>query len=289
MRRPALSAMRAIQIIDRLAASPHRSFTMSEIMRDTDINVASCHSILAGMTEKGYLRRSSQKTYTLGPVLAAIGQAAFTAQPLIARARVEAKALAERIDRTVVLTAVAEDSIVAIFTLDGNSPGSEGLRVGQRVPFAPPLGAPFVAWSPEPDIDGWLDRRGGVEPALRNEWRQALELVRQRGFQITLRPTSELASVMAEIAAGRTPFTTQREWERYFEVGDRRLLQPDVVEPDEQYPVVLIAVPVFDKSAGDVYCLGFTGFTDPISGAEVTRLAQELLEASVRIMRGQDD
>lgn len=287
MRRPALSAIRAIQILDRLAADPSRAFTMSEIMRDTDINVASCHTILAAMTERGYLQRGrTQKTYTLGPVLAAIGQTAFLSQPLITRAWNEAKALADRIGRSVLLTAAIGEEIVAIFTLGDKPSLGSHMRVGQRVPFAPPLGAPFVAWSSDEAADAWLGRLGNVDEAVLADWRNALALVKQRGYQVTLRqPDPELTTVMNEIALGKAPLTARREWAHYFEVGDRRLLQPDRIEADTLYPVVLIAAPVFDRQADQTYCFGIAGFLDPIRGEEIETLARELLQSCVAIMR----
>lgn len=287
MRRPALSAVRAIQILDRLAADPFRAFTMSEITRDTDINVASCHTILTAMTERGYLQRDrAQKTYKLGPVLAALGQTAFLSQPIITRAWNEAKAMTQRIGYSVLLTVAVGDEIVALFTLDDKPSPGHRLRVGQRVPFAPPLGAPFVAWSSEEAADAWLARLGDIDSSAMAEWRSALALVKQRGFQVTLRaPDPELTTVMNGIASGKAPLTAQREWAHYFEAGNRRLLQPAQIEPDALYPVVLIAAPLFDRKADQTYCFGISGFSEPIRGEEIETLAQHLLQSCVAIMR----
>jgi DNA-binding IclR family transcriptional regulator len=83
MVRPALSAARGLDVIDLLCASPARSFTLSEIARGTGVNVSSCHSVLNVLVERGYLLRDPQlKTYTLGPLLFAAGQAALASQPL---------------------------------------------------------------------------------------------------------------------------------------------------------------------------------------------------------------
>lgn len=287
MRRPALSARRAMQIINRLAANPRKSFTMSELMRDTDINVGSCHALLTVLADNGYLRRNrARKTYTLGPMLAAIGEAAFQSQPLISHARAEAGRLMERIGHPVILTHAVGDEIVAIFSLDDDPGRVGGLRVGQRVPFAPPLGAPFVAWSSHAEIEDWLTRRGNRDESLLDAWRQALALVRQRGYQVTLRPPDpELSMVMKDIADGKAPLTAREEWARYFEAGDRRLLQPEVIEADTRYPVVLIAAPISDETSGATYCLGITGLPETTAGAAIEAMARELLQSCVTIMR----
>lgn len=288
MRRPALSALRAIQILDQLGANPGRAFTMSEIMRVTDINVASCHSILAALTERGYLRRcNQQKTYTLGPAMAALGQAAFAAEPLLTRVRGEADRLVKKLGQSVLVTAVVGDEILAVLSLDRSTRGSSNvLQVGQRVPFAPPLGGPFVAWSSKEEMDRWMDRLGRDDDGLRAEWRRALSLVKQRGYQITLRPPdAQLSAVLNEIAAGRAPFGAQREWQRYFELGDRRPLQPETIDPEQVYPVILIAAPIFDDTGQVLYCLSLTKFEETTSGAQIETMAQQLLQSCMQIMR----
>jgi DNA-binding IclR family transcriptional regulator len=287
MRRPALSALRAMQIINRLTANPRRAFTMSELMRDTGINVGSCHALLTALTDNGYLRRcKGRKTYTLGPVLAAVGQAAFHSQPLISHARAEAGRLMARIGHPIILTHAVGDEIVAIFSLDDGPDRAGGLRVGQRVPFAPPLGAPFVAWSSDAETEDWLARQGTRDESLLGDWRQALALVKQRGYQVTLRPPDpDFSMVMKDIANGKAPLTAREEWARYFESGDRRLLQPETIERDARYPVVLIAAPLSDEKSGDTYCLGITGLPATITGADIEDMARELLQSCMTIMR----
>ena len=73
MARPGLAASRGVDIIEFLSFFPDRGFTLSEIVRATEINVASCYAILNRLTDRGFLIRDpDQKTYTLGPSLIAI-------------------------------------------------------------------------------------------------------------------------------------------------------------------------------------------------------------------------
>jgi DNA-binding IclR family transcriptional regulator len=78
MARGGLSAKRATEIIDVLAARGTTAFSLSELAREPGINVASCHAILQGLTESGHLsRHPKHKTYSLGPALVAIGHVAL--------------------------------------------------------------------------------------------------------------------------------------------------------------------------------------------------------------------
>ena len=46
MSRPGLAASRSIDIIELLSLFPERGFTLSEIVRATQINIASCYAVL---------------------------------------------------------------------------------------------------------------------------------------------------------------------------------------------------------------------------------------------------
>ena len=56
MPRPALSADRALQVIDVLVAHPTQRFTLTELSRRTSINPASAHALLAVMLRAGYVQ-----------------------------------------------------------------------------------------------------------------------------------------------------------------------------------------------------------------------------------------
>ncbi|CAN7397020.1 helix-turn-helix domain-containing protein [Phenylobacterium sp. LjRoot219] len=288
MPRPALSASRGVDILDFLAGFPGRSFTLSEIARAAKINVASCHAVLSALTERGYLSRTSQRTYALGPALVAVGHAALKSQPLVARAREAAEELAAEFGVGVLLSAVVGDEIlgvVAIDTPDGRDPG---LRVGERMPLAPPVGAPFLAWSSAEAIDAWIARRAGAADAqLVAEWREALATIRRRGFQVTLRApdSSELASLMAEMASGRQAPQYKDQMIRLVGSLDHHLSQPAELQPDALYDIVLIAAPIFDQNGEAAFNLCLGGFPEPVSGARIQAYADRLVRTCVQIMR----
>src|SRR5437870_5662390 len=94
MARGGLSATRALEIIDYLASRGTTAFSLSELARELEINVASCHAILGALTRSGHLSRHPwHKTYTLGPALVAIGHVALRNHDLIARAEAAAAEL----------------------------------------------------------------------------------------------------------------------------------------------------------------------------------------------------
>src|SRR4029079_18989374 len=77
MARPAPAIGRTIALLNFLAAHPDEAFGLSELARRLDINKATAHAMLATLTASGYLlRHPTTKSFTLGPALIAVGNAA---------------------------------------------------------------------------------------------------------------------------------------------------------------------------------------------------------------------
>lgn len=286
--RPALSASRSSDIIDFLASFPEQEFTLSEIMRATKINVASCHAVLATLTDCGYITRCpKQRTYTLGPALVAIGQSALKSQPLIARAKEASENLLRELGAPVLLSAAISDEILGILALPDAAGRFPGMRVGERKPLVAPLGAPFLAWSSEEAIEGWIARhQGPIDESLAAAWRHSLALIRQRGFQVMLRgPDSpQMATLMSQMAAGHRLPDYKDEMARLVNSFDAQLSQPETIEPDEVYDVMLISTPLFDQNGRAVFNMSVGGFAKKITGAVILNHADHLVRTCLEIM-----
>ena len=279
MARPALSAARGIDILDLLAAAPARGMTMSDIARATGINIASCHAVLTVLVERGYLLRDAQsKSYALGPVVHAAGQAALIAQPLLAHAEAAARGLFEELRIPVMMSAAVGDEIVGIVSIGERDGPPPLLRPGERRPRIPPVGAPFVAWSGEPAIEAWLASapdRGG-DAALR----RAVETIRNRGFEVLLRTTatSRLAAQLREMAGPRVGGSGG-----FHPLGPDMAL-PDRIEPDALYDVTMIAAPIFDRHGACAFSLCLGPFPDMLAGQAILDHSERLLAACVQAM-----
>lgn len=288
MARPALSASRSSDIIDFLAAFPERGFTLSEIVRATKINVASCHAVLTTLTDCGYLTRSpKQRTYTLGPALVAIGQAALKSQPLISRAKEAAENLRRELGTPMLLSAVIGNEILAIVSLPDASGRSPGMQVGERKPLVAPIGAPFLAWSSEAAIEAWIARHAPPDEKLAEEWRHTLAVIRKRGYQVMLRaPDSpQIATLMSEMASGRFIPDYKDEVTRLINSFDHQLSQPETIVADELYDILLISAPLFDQNGAAAFNLSLGGFSKKLTGAMIVDYADRLVRTCLEIMR----
>jgi len=257
-------------------------------MRATKINVASCHAVLTTLTDCGYLSRCpKQRTYTLGPALVAIGQAALKSQPLVTRAKEAAESLRRELGTAMLLSTVICDEILAIFSLVDASGRSPGMQVGERKPLVAPIGAPFLAWSSGEAIEAWIARHAPPDEKLAKEWRHTLAVIRKRGYQVMLRaPDSpQIATLMSELASGRRIPDYKDEVTRLINSFDHQLSQPETIDAEELYDIILISAPLFDQNGGAVFNMSLGGFQGKLSGAMIASYADRLVRTCLEIMR----
>jgi flavin reductase (DIM6/NTAB) family NADH-FMN oxidoreductase RutF/DNA-binding IclR family transcriptional regulator len=123
-------------------------------------------------------------------------------------ARPQMEALAEELDVECVASAVAGEDMVLI--ANAGDPSSQRLptRVGQRIPFLPPLGTAFVAWASPPAREAWLAR---AKPEDREALEKTLEEVRQAGFSVGRGASwhREVGTVLARSRGAQSPETTE--------------------------------------------------------------------------------
>src|ERR1700741_2310588 len=151
----------------------------------------------------------------------------------------------------------------------------------------PAMGPAFVAWAAPAAIEAWLAKCADLkDETLIHEWREALALIRRRGYQVTLRlpENDELAALMAEMSSGRQGLDYKDQMIGLIGSLDRRMLHSTEFHPDTLYDVQLIAAPVFDQSGAAAFSLCFGGFSEKISGARIHTYADRLVRTCVQVM-----
>jgi DNA-binding IclR family transcriptional regulator len=275
--------------LDLLASVPDRRFSLTEIARATGVNPASCLAILGELTQQGYLsRHTSRKIYWLGPALIAAGRAAMVANPMLERARSVAGRLRHSLDLPALLTTLAGDEIVCVFSLPDAGGRTAGLRAGERVLLVPPIGASFLTWASPDESEAWIARR--AEAASEQEVRQlrdTLALTKERGFHVTLRrPDAEdMASVLARAASGHRSHDFYQQIADFLGSLDLDAAQPDMLDATAVYDTQLIASPIIDPETSAIYNLCLGGFPEPLLGTDIAALGRRLVASCVEIMK----
>lgn len=261
--RPAPSATRALTILDLLAGHPNEAFTLTDIARDTGINVASAHAILNAMVEAGYLvRHPAHKSYTLGPSVVAIGNAALDAHPVIAVARAELKRIADELDLECMVSVPFGDELVVVGRAGRPNPHRPLIRVGQRMPLVPPLGITYLAWAHPDDIEDWLARADSQTPDELERFRAALTAARALGYVVHLQG-EDLQPRPVEVV-GNPP---------RLDLGQGR------------HPVTAVAAPAFDHDGAVTVVLNVDGFPEPLTTDEVAYHGERLRDLGLVITR----
>ncbi|OHV39829.1 MULTISPECIES: IclR family transcriptional regulator [Pseudofrankia] len=280
--------LRVVGLLDVLIRYPHRGFGLSELAREVGISKGTCLAIADTLVEHGFLvQHAKTRAYRLGPALITAGQAVLSGfvdlRPALgALARVTAE-----FDVSCSVLAVDNDQLVVLERV-GNPDPTYGLsQVGARMPFAPPWGAPFVAWGRPTDIDGWLDRSlVPLSEETRSALRRALQAGRRLGFIATreIPPTHPAAVDLHRIraTAGAVDLAALRRLAaaRLSEIG----YFIDDLDAAATYQVNHIAVPLIGPDGRVVASLLATMFGRHVTGEEVQRIGTRLIDVAADVV-----
>lgn len=165
-------------------------------------------------------------------------------------------------------SALVGDEIVVLASsgvLDG---ATTATFVGERLPFIPPLGRVFAAWSDDARVESWLKHLSS--DAERDDERDWLTAVRSRGFSAILRTDSwqELESARERLAAD--PAAMNRDDLH----GTIRRLDHQFValSPEVESDVGVVRVPVFGRDGGVAMQLSVYGIPATAPGAVSTHI-----------------
>lgn len=280
---------RIIKVINFLTAHPEEAFTVSQLAEQLAMSFGSAHRVLIALTEAGYLaRHPKHKTYTLGLALLAIGQVAMQRHKVVAIAQREMEKLTTELGLECLISAITGTEILYLAQAGKASARNGVTRVGDRRPYLPPLGLCHIAWADAANVESYLQRApSGLSPTMRDYLKQALAVVRKRGYSLATlgQGINALRQLVADhVYSYRTP--------RYWEELDRAIsaLSPaeiQVLSPDDlgTSPISHISVPVF-SAAGEVLLeLTVSGFPDTLAATKVERLAAQMVSTASQVTR----
>ncbi|MDT2007420.1 flavin reductase [Rhodococcus opacus] len=200
---------------------------------------------------------------------------------IVDQARPEMDGLARELGVECCASVAIRDQLVLVgSSMASTLPTSPHIRLGQRMPFVPPLALPLMAWSEGRELDKWIGRGG--EALDRDLLVQATARVRDRGWSLVLRSD---AQVRFERAVARLPLT-DATGDLASEVTEAaRALslegyEPAEIDPAATYDVRIISAPAFGKDAQPVLLLSLYQLPRQLSGASVERYRDLLMTAA---------
>jgi DNA-binding IclR family transcriptional regulator len=288
MARPALSATRGLQILNFLASTPADGYTLSELAEHAEVNVASMHAVLSTLTESGFVVRDQRrKTYRLGFSAIGVGLAALDQQPVVRQGREIVSELAEQTGLECLMSVNSGGELLTV--AEAGRPERLYLRprVGQRLPFMPPLAILAVGYLPEPRVEAWLDRLGpGATDADRRAYRDAARAARGQGYAIELETPSrrQIGLLMPQLAKDpRSAELNALLAQLVARLGHEQHQLTDAPSPRMRYPVNNVQAPVFDENAEPIGGLVLLGFDEPLGVEEIQQYVDTMLTAAERL------
>jgi len=286
MSRRALSATRAADLLNFLAAHPEEALSYSELSSRLGINQASTHNLLMALTECGYLSRDPKtRTFSLGAALVAIGDAALRGNPIVDETRVEMARLAKELDIGAVTLVRAGSDALCIARAGPRRARVDPPEVGQRIPIMAPLVSAFVAWASEDEVEQWL-LRGSVSEPEQLSAREILERVRERGYSVALEVPGRrrLGELIAELAEDPHSDELRRQLHRTIgELGRGSYQLREIV--GQKQSISTITAPVFDRHGEVGIGVSLQVFARALDPSGVAALGDRLLEMTRSISR----
>lgn len=272
MARSSPGVQRVAAILNFIVDHPGQVFTLTDLVKALKLSRATCHALLTGLVDVGYLYRTSDKNYMLGPALASIGRVALQHASPLQVAQPEMRALADEFDIFCAAYFREGDEIVVRDRAASASHVGWSTPTGARLKLRAPFSSIYYAWRPEAEAKAWLD---AAEPPATPEHRQSMlsgmEFLRTHGYSVHVRNPY---AVQAERPAEQL----FREESATFPV----VLLPDIKD-ETQYSLASVIAPVFELRGQIAFVLGLSGFTEMTSGAEIIRIATRLTGACERI------
>lgn len=253
--RAALSATRALNVLNLFVTHPADRFSLSEIGRHCQINPASIHALLAILTSGGFiLKDQKMRTYGIGPALIPIGEISRQQSPAIKTALEYSGPRSAEI----VISVHTTTSMIIIGTAGSASPYGSVLYSGQVLPLNPPFGALFLAWETPEAMDDWLrSAQPPLSPAECQHQISVIDSVRTRGYAVAYKSTARPTHGASINHQSGTSVSHHR----------------------------LIAAPIFNDYCRVAASISVHGIKPTLTKLEVTAIAEKLRGAALAITK----
>ena len=275
---------RAASILRLLTEKWDEPRTLSEISREVGIHKATCAALLGRLVAHGYVRRTPDKSYMLGPEMLGMAFGYARRHPGFAQARQEIFDLADSTGLGCSICVPDDDELVILDVAGDVQPTYLPTRVGRRLPFAPPLGNIFRAWLPPDEIQKWLSQMADDYDLDLDQQVRVVSSIRSRGYSLGSEQDFDikLDAVMRRLErqdtdlAGISVAMMLADKIRAYQGAQGGL-------DDKDRSVDYIVGPVFDHRGQVVMSVQLFGAPGQIRMSKVQAFATQLLAATRRI------
>jgi DNA-binding IclR family transcriptional regulator len=285
MTRSSPSVDRVASLLTYLASHPNDSFSVAELGRRLDISKATCHALVASLSDWGFvLRNPTDKQIRLGPALLGLGvMAAAGKSQLVDFASEEMRFLAAKYDCQCAATVAVGDEIVVLSTFGNPGSAATSLQTGQRLPLRPPFGGVHIAWAPTEVQDHWLANQS-IDVAA---YQKIFAVMRERGFSVALEidPRRQVNAALRGFRGDETIETVSATLDGLLESLEFEEYYVMQIAEDAEYRIRHIAAPVFGASGDIPFVITLTSLTHAVTGHGINAMADDVVAATKRVTK----
>lgn len=180
--------------------------------------------------------------------------------------------------------AVHGDELVILAVAGGSDPDWAGEKhIGIRLPFIPPIGGLFMAWSSEASVEQWYGRRFVPDVVFRERIRRELCAIRDAGFVVVTPIDPEIDRILDLMLAGGRPdsATLKRLRDRIEHLEPYTITE---LEPGTRHEVRHLGAPIFDSRGRVILALRLL-VGDVLEAQQTQALVDQLVRAAGAVTR----
>lgn len=271
MSRSSPGVQRVAAILNFIADHPGQAFALTDLVRALKLSRATCHALLTGLVDVGYLFRTSDKTYVLGPALAAIGRTAADHFSPLQVAQPEMRDLADAFDVVVGVYFLEGDTVHLRERAASASHVGYPIPLGTRMPMRSVQAISFYSRQPG-DLAAWVERTSPKpSPEQLDLMNRGIGFVRENGFIPLVRRPGAPAVYEGERSVFEAP------------TDELPVVPLAEVDDGSAYPLIALMAPIYDARQKVSIALVMAGFHNTLNGAEIMNAGSHLRAACDRI------
>lgn len=243
---------RVVSIVEMLASLDGPA-TSADVADALGLSRSTVGSILSALRERGWVRRLTDLSYTLGPALAGVAEKARGTLPIPDGLAARIEALADRVGCGAALSLVEDGRLVFVAMTEGLGHIPAGIEVGLRLPMQAPGGAAVVAFSDRALQQRWL---GTVPVDRRDQLASSLTQIAANGVGVWGADAADidridvLAQVVSHLSADPASQRLRDSVQAIITDTSGHLYDNAALASDRDLPISYLSAPVFD-SAGE--------------------------------------
>lgn len=202
---------RVVAVVELLATGPAESYAASEVARMLRLNRSTATAVLGALEDVGWVRRSPDRRYSLGPGLLAVVEGVRARLPEIGRAEAVLRSLARETGYGCALSRAEGEYLAVVALHRGGGRVPAGVTPGTRFRLRAPAGAAVMAWRSDADRETWL-RDTSARRA--EDLRRFLATIRSEGvgvWRLEESADTQLLELLDQVAAALAADPSQRE------------------------------------------------------------------------------